>query len=141
MIFQLDDWVLCRIYKKKNLGKSDDRRVENTLITQIPCPNEPQPQKLFPRNFSLTDHLWEFDYINSISQLMHENSYSLPFNFQETTSNINNGNVPSDAEKTQTTQVQHPYTSSAMNFQGSLQPIFLNQMYEFQWKERGIWWR
>ncbi|XP_073053793.1 NAC domain-containing protein 1-like [Primulina eburnea] len=121
---RLDAWVLCRIYKKKNLGKPDDQRVENTLITQIPSTNDPQPQKLFPRNFSLTDHLWQFDY-------MHENSYNLPFNVQEPTSNINNGNVRLDVEKTQTTQVQHPYTSSELNFQGSQHPVFLNQMYEF----------
>lgn len=129
---RLDDWVLCRIYKKKNLGKPDYQRVENTF-TQIPCTNEPQiPQKLFPRNFSLSDHLWEFDYINPISQLMHENSYNLPFNVQDITSNVNNGDVPRDAEKTQITQVQHHCTSSATNFQGNQQPFLLNPVYEFQ---------
>lgn len=133
LMFQLDDWVLCRIYKKKNLGKPDDQRVENTL-TQIPCTNDPPqvPQKLFPRNFSLSDNLWEFDYINPISQLMHENLYNLPFNVQESTSNVNNSNIPRDADKTQITQVQHPCTSSATNFQGNQQPFFVNPVYEFQ---------
>ncbi|XP_073151736.1 NAC domain-containing protein 1-like [Henckelia pumila] len=135
---RLDDWVLCRIYKKKNLGKNDDQRVENTLITQIQSSNNELqiPQKLFPRNFSLTDHLWDFDYINSISELMHENSYNLSFNVQETTSNNNvvAGNVAHevDVKPQMTTQVQHPYTSSAMTYQGNQQPIFLNPVYEFQ---------
>ncbi|KZV56958.1 NAC domain-containing protein [Dorcoceras hygrometricum] len=129
---RLDDWVLCRIYKKKNLGKPDDQRVENTF-SQIPSTIEPQvAQKLSPRNFSLSDHLWDFDYINSISQLMHENSCNQPFHVQETTSS-DNGNGPRfDVERSQISQAQHPYTSGAIHFPGNQPPVYLNPVYEFQ---------
>lgn len=82
---RLDDWVLCRIYKKKNLGKNldvikaeedhqtglmaadhddDDHNCENGSSVQ---------QHQFPRTCSLS-HLWELEYMaGSISQIFGEN--------------------------------------------------------------------
>ncbi|KAL0385823.1 UNVERIFIED_CONTAM: NAC domain-containing protein 1 [Sesamum radiatum] len=101
---RLDDWVLCRIYKKKNLGRSTcDQQIkvddENHSLSQLVptttynthANTEPQPYK-FPRTCSLT-HLWEFEYMGSISQLLSDNSQetSTPF--------TNNGNFSRAGEK------------------------------------------
>ncbi|KAL6505620.1 histone chaperone [Orobanche hederae] len=93
---RLDDWVLCRIYKKKNVAKSpNEQRVEDSILdqTHVITPNndanyyELQAYKL-PRTSSLTP-LWEFDhYMTSISQLLDENAHNLPLiNNQETVIN------------------------------------------------------
>lgn len=81
---QLDDWVLCRIYKKKNPTRQPEVKIEDSF-TQVPTAadfTEQQTHK-FPRTCSLT-HLWEFDYMSSISQLLDENAYNVSFNNQET---------------------------------------------------------
>ncbi|GFQ02560.1 nac transcription factor 29 [Phtheirospermum japonicum] len=92
---KLDDWVLCRIYKKKNMGRANShdqqRVIEDHSIAQIATTSdhaisEPQQYNKFPRVSSLT-HLWEIDYMGSISHLLNEN---VSFNNQETISN-NNG--------------------------------------------------
>ncbi|KAL7148952.1 hypothetical protein ABFS83_05G007800 [Erythranthe nasuta] len=106
---RLDDWVLCRIYKKKNPTRNTEQRVEETFdrfVTSNDATSEQDQQASmkFPRNCSLT-HLWEFDCMPSISQLLDENiAYNFPFNNQET-SISNNG-----PHKYQTGQVQiHDY--------------------------------
>ncbi|KAL3631181.1 hypothetical protein CASFOL_024165 [Castilleja foliolosa] len=83
---RLDDWVLCRIYKKKSLGKANSYDGERVIEDQIDhAISEQQQYNKFPRISSLT-HLWEIDNIGSISDLMNEN---VPFNSQETISNNN----------------------------------------------------
>lgn len=128
-VCQLDDWVLCRIYKKKNLGRTFDhqQKVEEPF-TQIVAANdiasEQQPYK-FPRTYSLT-HLWEFDYMNSISQLLNDNSsYNVPCNMNQETLTNNNGSF-----SRQLGQVQQPCTD-ATKFQQN-QTIFVNPVYELQ---------
>ncbi|XP_057777238.1 NAC domain-containing protein 2-like [Salvia miltiorrhiza] len=99
---RLDDWVLCRIYKKKNLGRSSFEhqpiKVEDSFVShQIAAANDDRNRGSeeqeaaaaayrFPRTHSLT-HLWEFDsYMgSSISQLLNDNSslYNLNINNQE----------------------------------------------------------
>ncbi|PIM98253.1 hypothetical protein CDL12_29271 [Handroanthus impetiginosus] len=118
---RLDDWVLCRIYKKKNQARTPERKVEDSLA-QIVAPSdasEPQGYK-FPRTCSLT-HLWEFDYMASISQLLDENAY-VSFNNQETISN----NGTRGVEKYQPGQVPLQHTDT-MKFH-------VNPMYELQLK-------
>lgn len=77
---RLDDWVLCRIYKKKNTArvceeepKVDDFRANNYTVADA-CVND-LPKLEFPRTSSLS-HLWEMDYFGSISQLLNENTTS-----------------------------------------------------------------
>ncbi|KAI3452860.1 hypothetical protein Pfo_009523 [Paulownia fortunei] len=102
---RLDDWVLCRIYKKKNPGRTPEQRVEDSYAQIVTATDAGEPQAYkFPRTCSLT-HLWEFDYMASISQLLDENAYSVPFNNQETISN--NG-----TDKYQPGQVLLPYTDA-----------------------------
>ncbi|KAG6398864.1 hypothetical protein SASPL_140335 [Salvia splendens] len=120
---RLDDWVLCRIYKKKNLTKPPEQKVEDSFIQPVIANEviEPQIHK-FPRTCSLT-HLWEYEYMTSISQLLDENAYNVPFNNQEAI--VENG-----AEMYQTGQVKLPYTED-MKRQVH-QSIFVNPVSQLQ---------
>ena len=75
------DWVLCRIYKKKNFGKALDIKAEDqsteTVTTADAASCEPQQIQLskFPRICSLS-HLWEMECTGTISQLFGDNSYN-----------------------------------------------------------------
>ena len=78
---QLDDWVLCRIYKKKNVNKALETKVEDSIPHNIDITaaniqvNQDQMVK-FPRTYSLA-HLLEMDYLGPISQLLNsDNSYN-----------------------------------------------------------------
>ncbi|KAL2546744.1 NAC transcription factor 29 [Forsythia ovata] len=131
---RLDDWVLCRIYKKKNLGKAVEPKVENPIAQNVTLNNatseqQEQASKL-PRTFSLS-HLWEFGYMGSISHLLNENSLNnnVPFDNQNSMSNND-----SFSETLRLGQVQQqPYTD-AMKFEVNYQPIFVNPLHEFQRK-------
>lgn len=101
LCIQLDDWVLCRIYKKKNITRAPEQRVEDHSLIQPVIGNDVTEHK-FPRTCSLT-HLWEYEYMASISQLLDENAYNVPFNNQEPI--LENG-----AERYQQGQVHLPYT-------------------------------
>ncbi|KAL1556676.1 NAC domain-containing protein 2-like [Salvia divinorum] len=118
---RLNDWVLCRIYKKKNLRKPPEQRIEDSVIQTTDDVIEPQIHK-FPRTCSLT-HLWEDEYMTSISQLLDENAYNVPFNNQE--SIVENGD-----QKYQPGQVQLPYTD-AVKLQVH-QSIFVNPVSQLQ---------
>ncbi|OIT05595.1 PREDICTED: NAC transcription factor 29 [Nicotiana attenuata] len=129
---RLDDWVLCRIYKKKNLGRAMEMmKVEeethqpeilSTNPVEIVAATGPQTLKL-PRTCSLS-HLLEIDYFGSISQLFDDNSYNA--NNQNTMTNINIGNVPHHAME----QLSHQYMAST-NVNGNV-PIFVNPAFQFQ---------
>lgn len=92
---QLDDWVLCRIYKKKNPTRQPEIKIEDSFSQGSTAADFTEHK--FPRTCSLT-HLWEFDYMSSISQLLDENAYN-----QETI--VENRN-----QKHQPGQVQLLYT-------------------------------
>ncbi|KAL2559248.1 NAC transcription factor 29 [Forsythia ovata] len=122
---RLDDWVLCRIYKKKNLGRATAQTAENPFTQTVTTVNygassEPETLK-FPRPSSLT-HLWEFDYLGSISQIFSDNSYNATFNNQAPMSS--NGKFPSTVEKYQLVKVQQQVNQQ--------QPSFVNPLYELQ---------
>ncbi|XP_016492232.1 NAC domain-containing protein 2-like [Nicotiana tabacum] len=134
---RLDDWVLCRIYKKKNLGRAmemmkveEDTKQPEILSTnpvEIVAATGPQTLKL-PRACSLS-HLLEMDYFGSISQLFDDNSYNA--NNQNTMTNVNIGNVPHHAmEKFQLGELSHQYMTST-NVNGNV-PIFVNPAFQFQ---------
>ncbi|XP_014490520.1 NAC transcription factor 29 [Vigna radiata var. radiata] len=86
---RLDDWVLCRIYKKKNMGKSLEAK-EDYPIAQInltPPNNETEQEVVkFPRTSSLT-HLLDMDYLGPISHILSDASYTSSFDFQLNTAN------------------------------------------------------
>uniref|UniRef100_A0A5B7ACQ9 Putative NAC transcription factor 29 n=1 Tax=Davidia involucrata TaxID=16924 RepID=A0A5B7ACQ9_DAVIN len=126
---RLDDWVLCRIYKKRNTVKAVPKMED--LCDQIALSSGDDDQMMkFPRTCSLS-HLWELEKLGSISQLLSDNSTS---EFQNTVSNAGIG--LRGTEKLQLGEVPYQYSDLAkfqMN-QSSLlnQQIFLNPMFEFQ---------
>ncbi|KAF2299192.1 hypothetical protein GH714_030935 [Hevea brasiliensis] len=68
---RLDDWVLCRIYKKRHTARNLEEKIEiaNTQLDK-PSANEQQILK-FSKTCSLTN-LLEFEYMGSISQLLND---------------------------------------------------------------------
>ncbi|KAB2624529.1 NAC transcription factor 29-like [Pyrus ussuriensis x Pyrus communis] len=81
---RLDDWVLCRIYKKKHLGKAYlDQKVEEDQKIEMKTPetvkaNEEQVVLKFPRACSITS-LLDMDYLGPISQLFSDNNSGYDF--------------------------------------------------------------
>ncbi|OIT33342.1 PREDICTED: NAC transcription factor 29-like [Nicotiana attenuata] len=143
---RLDDWVLCRIYKKKNMGKTMEmmKAEEEESEAQIEITNNdievvgattngPQTNKL-PRNCSLS-HLLELDYFGSIPQLLGDNSYHTSFdNDQSYTMNNVNTNVVHQMEKSQLGEVSHQHNSQNNNYNifFNQQPVFVNPAFQFQ---------
>uniref|UniRef100_A0AB38YBL4 NAC transcriptional factor 2 n=1 Tax=Panax notoginseng TaxID=44586 RepID=A0AB38YBL4_9APIA len=134
---RLDDWVLCRIYKKKNPTraseepKSDNFRTK-TLSAGDEGGNDDVQIMEFPRTSSIS-HLWELEYLGSISQLLNENSYS--YDNQNTVSsnaaglmapgrNIHLGDPRAPPDSSMKFQVNNQ--TSILN-----QTVFVNSMFEF----------
>ncbi|KAK9060126.1 hypothetical protein SSX86_020830 [Deinandra increscens subsp. villosa] len=76
---RLDDWVLCRIYKKKSLESGLEGREERISNENVPSDDhnamETQSKKI-SRTFSLA-YLWELESSGSISHLLgdHQTNY------------------------------------------------------------------
>ncbi|XP_076927542.1 NAC domain-containing protein 2-like [Bidens hawaiensis] len=71
---RLDDWVLCRIYKKKSTEKPLEQREEHISTQDTPSDDHNAveiQQKKIPRTFSLA-HLWELETLGSISHILGE---------------------------------------------------------------------
>lgn len=140
-MFQLDDWVLCRIYKKRQAGSRSvlDAKVEEdqSCVDQlgktggyVEHANASDEQKMmvkFPRTCSIT-HLMELEYFAPISQLLNDNTYNFNYDFQN---GINN-NAASDDQFQNKLQ---PRDMHQVNHSDSLnqQSLFVNPtVYEFQ---------
>ncbi|GAA0149776.1 DNA-binding transcription factor [Lithospermum erythrorhizon] len=109
---KLDDWVLCRIYLKKNTSRTLDIKAEDSSDHISSTSAEVEEMKLLPRPCSLT-HLWEFDYLGSmtsVSQLFNDNPHNATFDNQTIASS--QGYVPNQ---------------DAMNFQVNNQGNLLSQ--------------
>lgn len=134
-IFQLDDWVLCRIYKKKNMGRVLEQGVEE-LGAQIVTTNDvsDSPMLKFPRTSSLS-HLWELDCLGSLSQLLNDNSYNSNSDYQNMMGSAGNG--ARGIEKIQLGELPYQYMDS-MKFQADhsgavvMQPTFVNPVFQFK---------
>jgi len=136
-VFQLDDWVLCRIYKKRHTIGHLEEKTENTVdahldVTPANDASEQQMMK-FPRTCSLS-HLLELEYLGSISQLLSGDTYNSNLDLQNLMSNAGTDHV----EKIQLGQMSLQHTDRG-KFQGNLQgstlnqPLFMNPtMYGFQ---------
>ncbi|KAE9595635.1 hypothetical protein Lal_00030630 [Lupinus albus] len=83
---RLDDWVLCRIYKKKNMGKSLEEKEEYPIV-QINGDNTEHEMLKFPRTNSLA-HLLDMDYLGPMSQILYDGSYNSTFDYQINTANV-----------------------------------------------------
>ncbi|KAL1317524.1 hypothetical protein AAHE18_15G140200 [Arachis hypogaea] len=100
---RLDDWVLCRIYKKRSIAKSMlEPKEEFPTMPQINHhltsssndgndnnDDEQEMMMKFPRTCSLT-HLLEMDYLGPISQILSDGSYNSTFDFQLNSANVGN---------------------------------------------------
>ncbi|XP_044491269.1 NAC domain-containing protein 2-like [Mangifera indica] len=134
---RLDDWVLCRIYKKKQTTKTLDQKVDeescsqriNKIGSNIDAIEQQQLMK-FPRTCSLT-HLRELEYFGPIAQLLSDNTYNFSYDFQNAT--------PEHVGKVQLGEIPNQYTTDSGKFQVSPsgivnQTVFVNPMvYEFQY--------
>lgn len=128
---RLDDWVLCRIYKKKNLSKAleikaEDQSVESVTTSDAGTSHEPEMQALkFPRICSLS-HLWEMEYMSTISQLFGENSYNAVYD--------NNQNaISSNGNHVSRQMGEIPQAFQGNNQSGILnQPVYVHPVFEFQ---------
>ncbi|GMI75338.1 NAC-LIKE, ACTIVATED BY AP3/PI, Arabidopsis NAC domain containing protein 29, NAC-like [Hibiscus trionum] len=76
---RLDDWVLCRIYKKKNSGGGG--RVLEQKGEESNTQTDSQQMLKFPRTSSVS-HLLELDYMGPVSQLFGENTYEYNTSFE-----------------------------------------------------------
>ncbi|KAF5939106.1 hypothetical protein HYC85_023365 [Camellia sinensis] len=132
---RLDDWVLCRIYKKKNMGRVLEQGVEE-LGAQIVTTNDvsDSPMLKFPRTSSLS-HLWELDCLGSLSQLLNDNSYNSNSDYQNMMGSAGNG--ARGIEKIQLGELPYQYMDS-MKFQADhsgavvMQPTFVNPVFQFK---------
>lgn len=138
--FQLDDWVLCRIYKKRHMAKVLDPKVEESLPAPIDVtlPNDAIDQNVskFPRPCSLS-HLLDLEYLGPISQLLCDNSHNSNFDFQNFIGNAGTDN----AERPQQGEIQYQQYLDSGKFQlnqASIfsQPMFLNPVYDMRGFER-----
>ena len=136
MCYQLDDWVLCRIYKKKHIAKALEQKEDEPNgqinIVAANVENERQMMKL-PRTYSIT-HLLDMDYLGPISQILQDGSYGSTFDFQ-----INTANAEIDPfVRPQLVEMPNHYAADSGKFQVKQssstvnQPIFMNQVYEHQ---------
>ncbi|KAF5443354.1 hypothetical protein F2P56_035915 [Juglans regia] len=127
---RLDDWVLCRIYKKRHVTKALEQTVEDTHVAQTDVTlmgNDASEQNMsrFPRTCSIT-HLLDMEYLGSISQLLCDNSYNTTFDFQNT---IGNAGTDNNAEKPQLGETPYQYMDSGNIFS---QPMVVNQVYDIR---------
>ncbi|KAB1208112.1 NAC transcription factor 29 [Morella rubra] len=87
---RLDDWVLCRIYKKRHMAKPLELKEEESQPAQIDLKlahdASEQHMSKFPRTFSIA-HLLDMEYLGSISQLLSDNPYNSTFEFPNTIAN------------------------------------------------------
>lgn len=80
LLLQLDDWVLCRIYKKSSQLNSaeheqEDSGVEDSYVSSLPNSSPKNSLKL-PKSSSLTDLLDSVDY-SALSRLL-ESTTDIP---------------------------------------------------------------
>ncbi|XP_024192624.1 NAC domain-containing protein 1 [Rosa chinensis] len=130
---RLDDWVLCRIYKKRHVNKAylDDPKLEDSSpqMEHFTAANDVKEEQVlnFPRTFSLTS-LLDMDYLGPISQLLNDNPTYDFHNMLANNAGLNG----------QTFQFgdQIPYQSAdsarfqVMNHSGTFnQPLFVNPAY------------
>ncbi|KAK9192103.1 hypothetical protein WN943_020719 [Citrus x changshan-huyou] len=138
---KLDDWVLCRIYKKRQTGSRSvlDAKVEEDqscvdqlgktggYVEHVNASDEQKMMVKFPRTCSLA-HLVELEYFAPISQLLNDNTYNFNYDFQN---GINN-NAASDDQfenKLQPSDMHQVNHSDSLNQQS----LFVNPtVYEFQ---------
>lgn len=131
MCHQLDDWVLCRIYKKKSMVKALEHKEAHpeVQIANLAPANHDVEQKMMnlPRTWSLT-YLLDMNYLGPI---LSDGSYCPTLDFQ-----INNANIEFDPfVKSQPVEMNYNYEADSGKYQVKQsstidQPIYVKQMYD-----------
>ncbi|KAM7484384.1 hypothetical protein LguiA_000393 [Lonicera macranthoides] len=109
---RLDDWVLCRIYKKKSTGRILEPKMEDLSAQTSSAEHEAndiQSMK-FPRTFSISN-LWDLEYLGSISQLLSDNS-----NYDNQNSMSSSGGVQFPSRNVQLGEMLNPNTMLSSQF-------------------------
>lgn len=134
---RLDDWVLCRIYKKKGPERPLEQREENIINNAQNIPSENQnvaelQSMNIPRTFSLA-HLWELESLGSISHLLDDHNENYENNTGiETGATM--GIMSQSSTSYQGTRLREPHSIKfEENYQNNNlnQPNFYNSMFEF----------
>ncbi|WVZ23362.1 hypothetical protein V8G54_001906 [Vigna mungo] len=84
---RLDDWVLCRIYKKKNIGKAEHKEAQPKVqMSDLVAENNDEQKMMMnlPRTWSLT-YLLDMNYLGPI---LSDGPYCSSFDFQTSNANI-----------------------------------------------------
>ncbi|KAM5567242.1 NAC domain-containing protein 1-like [Rosa sericea] len=131
---RLDDWVLCRIYKKRHVNKAylDDPKLEDSSpqMEHFTAANDVKEEQVlnFPRTFSISSFL-DMDYLGPISQLLNDNpTYDLQ-NMLANNAGLNGqtfqfgDQIPYQSADSARFQVMNQ-SSSTFN-----QPLFVNPAY------------
>ncbi|KAJ7943441.1 NAC domain protein [Quillaja saponaria] len=132
---RLDDWVLYRIYKKKQMGKTLEMGKDSNAQSHVKPASDDSDQQMMklPRNVSLAN-LLEMDYLDPITQLQCDNSCNSTFGFQNNMLNAGSyqfgkpelGEVPNYQYAVDSGKFQ-------LNQSGTInQPIFVNPVYDLR---------
>ncbi|KAJ8774522.1 hypothetical protein K2173_016968 [Erythroxylum novogranatense] len=85
---RLDDWVLCRIYKKRQVGREmePEKKISENKHAQLDltAANDASDQQMFrfPRPCSFSHLLEELDCVTPSSQLMSDKTYNTNLDFR-----------------------------------------------------------
>ncbi|KAH9614936.1 hypothetical protein KSS87_012380 [Heliosperma pusillum] len=101
---RLDDWVLCRIYKKRSVAKTEEKAEDSSSskpqisfggTSDVSSNNQQQQQQItkFPRTHSLS-YLLDLDYLGPIAHLLNDGTYNTSFDIQTSMGNNNGGLDP-----------------------------------------------
>ncbi|XP_074295937.1 NAC domain-containing protein 2-like [Silene latifolia] len=100
---RLDDWVLCRIYKKRSIAKTEEKSEDSSSskpqisfggTSDISSDNQQQQIMKFPRTHSLS-YLLDLDYLGPIAHLLNDGTYNTSFDIQTSMGSNNGGLDPS----------------------------------------------
>lgn len=130
---RLDDWVLCRIYKKKSMGRTEEQRVEDSCVQTEPnnaALTDSQVLK-FPRTCSLS-HLWELDYLGTLPQLLSDTPYNSIFDNNQNSMGISENGPAGGIQKFQLGEAPYQYMDSVKFEANHNQPIFVQPMFQFE---------
>ncbi|KAF8390151.1 hypothetical protein HHK36_024673 [Tetracentron sinense] len=132
---RLDDWVLCRIYKKKHPGRAVEEKVEQIEIAAAGDASD-QQMVAFPRTCSLLANLMDAEYLASISHILSDDPFSETIESQTSKGNVEEIDHNHCIENFEPGDMSYQFTNST-KFQVNQnnlfkQPIFLNSVYEFQ---------
>nr|GEY28103.1 NAC transcription factor 29 [Tanacetum cinerariifolium]GEY28473.1 NAC transcription factor 29 [Tanacetum cinerariifolium]GEY35159.1 NAC transcription factor 29 [Tanacetum cinerariifolium] len=132
---RLDDWVLCRIYKKKSPERTLEQREESINAQNIPSENQNvvqlQSMKI-PRTFSVD--LWDLESLGSISHLLDDHNANYENNNTGIETGATMGIMSQSSTQYQGTRLREPHSIKfEENYQNNNlnQPNFYNSMFEF----------